>query len=508
MFVVYKTRLALQAVFFIVLTPLPVRSQAGDELATESHHAKELMAAGQFAEAIPIYKRLVKSLPGNDGLVLNLALAEEMSGRPAEAVPHFQAVLKNQPENLPALLSLSMALVQLGRSREAIAPLQKVTALDPANSNAIGMLAEAEASQKQFEQAALHFRELTSRQESDPRVWYGLGKSYESLANGAFERLNKVAPGSPWVAELLADSRVQTHQYRSAFFFYREAQRKLPDLPCIHSGLADVYRSTGHLDWAAAEQKLVQSKPATNCKAHNAACSFLSGDYLDAATVPGSQSASPASLFWATKAYNRLAADAFNRLTQLPESVEIHAFKAQLARDHRQNLEAAEEWRAALKLNPDDDKLKRQLAAALFDAKDYQSALALIKEQLAKDPQSPELNYLMGGSLFRTEKPDKALPYLEAAVRAQPEHLAANATLGLTLVALNKDADAIPYLRKALTLDDDGSLHYSLARAYRAAGHTAQATEAMQQYQKIQKQNQEINDQLSREAEITAPHSE
>jgi tetratricopeptide (TPR) repeat protein len=79
--------------------------------------------------------------------------------------------------------------------------------------------------------------------------------------------------------------------------------------------------------------------------------------------------------------------------------------------------------------------------------------------------------------------------------------------LGLTLEALSKNAEAIPYLKKALALDDDGSLHYSLARAYRAAGLTQLASGAMQEYQKIQKQNQEINDQLAKEAEITAPPS-
>src|SRR5690242_2529035 len=53
-------------------------SAQGDDLALQSHHAKELMASGRFEEAIPIYERLVRALPGNEGLVLNLGLAEYM----------------------------------------------------------------------------------------------------------------------------------------------------------------------------------------------------------------------------------------------------------------------------------------------------------------------------------------------------------------------------------------------------------------------------------------------
>jgi predicted Zn-dependent protease len=428
-----------------------------------------------------------------------------MAGQHARSIPNFEAALKIQPDNIPALVSLSMARLKLNQSREALAPLRKLTALDPANLNALGMLADAELSQNLFADAATHYRKLTAADATDPRAWYGLGKAYESLATRTFDRLNKSAPQSPYVATLLADTRVQRRQYRSAFFFYRQAQRKLPDLPGIHAGLALVYRNTGHDDWAASEQKLEQTLPAPDCKTQTAECAFLSEHFLDAAE--SSSANSPANLFWATKAYNQLAVEAFDRLSQLPESVQIHALKAQILHDHKQNLEAANEWRAALELAPDDNLVKMQLATALFDASDYQSAIPLLEEQLAQEPKSPDLNYLLGASLWRTEQPEKALPYLQFSVQGHSTNLPADAALGLTLVALNKNSEAVPYLKIALPLDTDGSLHYSLARAYRAAGQTQLASEAMQQYQKIQKQNQDINDQLAKEAEISAPEA-
>lgn len=461
------------------------------------------MADHRFSEAIPIYEHLVKAVPGNPGLLLNLALAEEMAGQHVRAIPNFETVLKTQPDNIPALVSLSMARLQLNQSREALAPLRKLIALDPSDLNALGMLAGAELNQNLFVEAAAHYRKLTTADATDPRAWFGLGKAYESLATNAFDRLNKSAPQSPYVASLLADTRLQRRQYRSAFFFYREAQGKLPDLPGIHAGLALVYRNTGHDDWAASEEKLEQALPVPDCPTPTSECAYRSGRFLEAAQ--SASASSPASLFWATKAYNQLAVQAFDRLSQLPESVQIHALKAQILRDHKQNLEAANEWRAALKLAPDDATVKLQLATALFDANDYQSAIPLLEEQLAQEPKSPDLNYLLGASLWRTEQPEKALPYLQLSVQGHSTNLPADAALGLTLVALNKNSEAISYLKKALPLDSDGSMHYSLARAYRAAGQTQLANEAMRQYQKIQKQNREINDQLAKEAEISAP---
>jgi tetratricopeptide (TPR) repeat protein len=504
--VCFKKRLALQAAFFIFagVAQLVAQGASEQELAAESRRAKELMAAHQFAEAIPIYEKLVKAVPGNAGLLLNLAMAEELGGRPAASIPHFEAVLKAQPDNLPALLSLSMARLELNQPREAIPSLRKAIQLDPDNVNAIGMLANAEMSQQLFDEAAQHYRELTMKDENDPRAWYGLAKAYESLSMKTFDRLNKAAPESPYVAALLADTRLERRQFRSAFFFYRDAGQKMPDLPGIHAGLAEVYRETGHADWASSELQHEKALTAPDCHAKTAKCAFLNGKPMDAAKA-AMQGAGPEDLFWATKAYNQLAGQAFDRLTQLPESVQIHAFKAQMYRDHRQLKEAADEWRAALKLSPDDREVKRQLAAALFDAKDYQATMPIAQEELTREPGAPDLNYLVGASLFRTEQPEKALPYLETAVKGNPEILPAYAALGLTLVALNRNADAIPYLRKALPLDDDGSIHYSLSRAYRAAGDTPHATEAMQEYQKIQKQNQQIDAELSKEAEISAP---
>ncbi len=83
--------------------------------------------------------------------------------------------------------------------------------------------------------------------------------------------------------------------------------------------------------------------------------------------------------------------------------------------------------------------------------------------------------------------------------------LPAQAALGMVLVLLNRSDEAIPHLEKALSLDDDGSLHYSLARAYGSAGKKDQAQKAMQQYQQIRAKNQEVNDELAKESEIAGP---
>jgi len=476
-----------------------------EEQARDSERAKQMMAAGRFEEAIPIYRQLVQALPGNTGLLLNLALAEHMAGHEREAIPHFEAVLKVQPNLTPASFSLAQAHLALNQPAQAIAPLKKVVAAEPKNADARGMLASALLDLGRAGESASQYRELTALSPNDARAWYGLGSAYQAIAAGVFEQLSKADPTSPYVSALVADTRVQRRQFRSAFFFYNEALKQLPGLHGIHAALADVYRKSGHTDWAAAEDAKEQALPAPDCAAHAAECEFLAGHDLKLTTLPHTPPPSAAALYWQAKAANELALQAFFRLGQLPPSVEMHRLKAEIARGQNQHLESVQEWRAALELSPGNPRLQQELAISLFLAGDYKSSLEIAGALLKLDPKSAEFNFMAGDSLLRLEEPEKAVPYLEAALAADPKLAAARASLGLALSRLGKYAPAVPLLEKALDLDDDGSLHYQLARAYQASGQAEKARTAMAQYQEILKRNQEQKDEVAREAQIGPP---
>ncbi len=496
----------MRAVFFFALAACCARLCIAqhEDLAALSREAKQLMAAGHFAEAVPICERLVKAVPGNTGLMLNLALAQEMAGHPAKAVPWFEEVLKTEPQNVPALTSLGTVQLQLNHPQLALAPLKNLLALEPSNHDARGMLAGALMGVERFDDAAEQYRQLTAENATDAKSWYGLGEAYESLATRAFGRISQRAPQSPYVAALIASSRLDRQQYRSAFFFFRQTEDKLPKLRGLHAGLAKIYKETGHPDWAAIEEKEEESVPGPNCSTGAVECYFVQNRYLDSAKAAATNS-SDSSLYWGAKRCNQLALEAFGHLSGLPESVELHALKARVLHGHNQDVQAANEWRAALLLSPGNQRLKNELATSLFLAHDYKPAMLLMDELLQNDANSADLNFMMGESLLRTEQPDKAVPYLETALHVNNAMLPAHASLGLALAKLNRGGDAIPHLEKALTLDDDGSLHYSLARAYQQAGNSQRSRELMAKYQRIQKQNLEQKDELAKDTQISPP---
>ena len=497
-----RGRLAWRAAFFLVLAGACAAQD--QDLAKLSNDARQLMAEGKFEQAIPICEQLVKAVPGNSGLVLNLGLAQEMAGHPAKAVPLFEQVLKTEPGNVPALMELAGSQMELNQPKLALAPLRKVLSEQPANHDAREMLAGALSAADELEQAAEQYRKLTSADAADAKAWYGLGKTYESLSERLFERISKSDTESPYAAALIGYSRLSQQQYKSAFFFFRQAEQKLPNLRGLHAVMAKIYQETGHADWAAVEEKAEESLPAPNCAVAPAECAFMQNHYLESAKA-GSKSAAAGSLFWAVKAYNQLAIEAFGRLGGLAESVELHALKAQILHGHKQELEAAKEWRAALNLAPGDHRLESELARSLFLAHDYKGAMELVQKLLAGDGTSPHLNFIMGESLLRTEQPGEAVSYLEKTIRADSKMLPAHASLGLALARLDRNAEAIPHLEKALALDDDGSLHYALARAYQEAGNAERSRDLMVEYQRIQKQNEEQKEALVKEIQIAPP---
>ena len=463
------------------------------DLALKSRQAKELMAAERYAEAVPIYAELVRAVPNNPGLILNLGLAQQMAGQHRDAIRQFEAALKLQPDLYPAWASLGASYVDLGEPVKAITPLEKALALAPREPGPRQMLGEALYSIGRFEPAARQFQQLSEMEPGNPRAWRLLGESYEALAQRAFERLDKLGQGSAWWLALVAETRLSQQQYGAAFALYREALAKMPAMRGVHAALAEIYRSTGHPDWAATEQKKEPRPP--DCARPTLECAFRAGRFLEAAR--GAQSPTLESYYWQCRAYNELARQAFSGLTQLPPSGELHRFRARMESGRGRRLEAANQLREALKLTPRDPQLRIELAAALRAGRDHQGAQAVLEELLRADPEAAPLNFMYGDTLLSLEQPEKAIPYLEKALRRDPKQLRVRASLGVAYARTGQAERAIPHLKAALELDADGSLHYQLARAYQATGQGELAKPILQKYQELQQRAQPEKPQIT-----------
>ena len=497
---------AAQAFLFCFISFLLPSSSFGqsDDLAMKSQRAKEFMADGKFREAVPLYRELNQAVPNNPGLLLNLGMALHMAGDERNSIPQLQAAVKLDSKLTPAWLFLGAARLELGQTLSGLEALKMVLSLQPDHPGALEMLAGALLSLDRAAEAADQYRKLADLDPESSPAWYGLGRSYESLSVRAFDELQKTAPESVYWLALVAEARLREQEFSSAFYLYRHALEKAPAMRGLHAAVAEIYRQTGHADWANVEEEKERQLSQPDCGTQILECQFGQGKFSVLLTSAKGGN-TPESYYWRSRASNELALQAFTRLGQLAPSAEQHELKAHIYTTKKRYMEAAEEWREALKLSPTDKQIQKQLAISLKFNQDYVEALPILQELLRGQPTSAELNYLVGDTLLDLQRVEEAIPLLKRAVGREPKLLAAHKSLARADLAAGKAVEAIAHLKVALATDEDGSLHYQLARAYQASGQPGLAKQILADYGKVQRSAVATSEAAKRQMEITPP---
>jgi len=497
---------AAQALLFCLASILSASSSfaQSDDLAMKSQRAKEFMADGKFAAAVPLYRELNRAVPNNPGLLLNLGMALHMAGDERDSIPQLEAAVKLDPKLAPAWLFLGAARLQVGKAPAAVEALKMVLGLQPDHRGALEMLAGALLSLERPTEAADQYRKLAELDPESSSAWYGLGRSYESLSVRAFDELQKTAPESAYWLALVADARLRDQQLSSAFYLYRRAMEKAPAMQGLHRAVAEIYRQTGHPDWASMEDEKELRIPRPDCHTQTFECQFKEGQFsLLLANTKGAKT--PESRYWHSRACNELALQAFTRLGQLPPSLEQHELKANIYAGQKKYADAVVEWREAAKLSPADKQIQKQLAISMKLGQDYGGALPILQNLLAGQSASAELSFLTGETLVDLQRVEEAIPLLRRALAHDPKLLAAHKALARAYLAAGRAAEAIPHLQAALATDEDGSLHYQLASAYQASGQVGLSRQTLLEYQTIQRSAVAARAAAQQEVEITAP---
>jgi predicted Zn-dependent protease len=468
--------------FLLVVRPCGAQQTV---LAAQSHRAKQAMTEGRFEEAVALYSDLVRREPENAGFVLDLGLALHSAGRYREAVKQFEAYLKRRGDRGEVWLLLGLDYQKLGEPERALSPLERALRADPNNKTADLELAQALLSAGRPAEAETQLLRLTASHPDFAEGWQALGLTYVALARRAFSELEKVAPGSAYHDVLLARSLVERNQYYLGFHEYQQALGKDPRLRAVYEGLAEVYRRTGHPDWAATEEERARRLPAPDCARRNLECVFVAGNYPELTKLAQERKTAD-SLYWLARGYSELSLEALARLDQMPQSPAIHDLLAEAYRIQGKYDLCVKEWQEALRLAPDDRRQKAGLARALWLNREYDQARPLLDELARTEPESAELNYELGDTLLRgQDAAEKALPFLERAAHLAPEDKAIHASLGRAYVRVGEPKKAIPHFKAALGLDDEGTLYYQLAQAYQKAGQKDLARQAMREFKEI-----------------------
>ena len=489
-----------------LLLPNPVLAsqQPRPDPAALAKEAWGALSAHRFEEAITIYEGLVRASPDVAGFRMNLGIAHYLAEQYAKSLRELELAVRTDPSLTTAYVYLGASHLETGNHNQAVTALREFVRREPDDPKTLQMLGDALLAVQQFEEAARPFKTLSRVAPNNPEAWYGLVRSYKSLAGGAFEQVHKMAPESAYWFSLMGFARLAQKLYDYAFFFYRKALEKQPGMRGIHTAISEVYEKTDHPEWAAQERKKEEQLGKPDCVAARAECDFLEGRFQDV-LASGRKEKTPQAYYWQALSYDQLAEEAFSKFQALPPSFSRHRLRAEIQQQQGSDFEAASEWRKALDLSPGDPTARKGLAQALMKTRDYQATWPVVENLLREDPESAQLHCMAGDILLNLRRPGEAIPFLMTALQKDPGRVQANASLGSAYLSTGETAKAIPHLKLALEADQDGSRHYQLARAYQREGETALASEMLRKHQEIQEAQRDREEQFDRNVQITPP---
>jgi tetratricopeptide (TPR) repeat protein len=222
-----------------------------------------------------------------------------------------------------------------------------------------------------------------------------------------------------------------------------------------------------------------------------ALCSFDAADFqatsLAAQRLKKNSETRAEGLYWESKADQRLAIGALVRAGEIDaDSPRMHVLLGDVFRQKRRWDEAEAEYRKAVALDPMSRNARLSLAITLFSELKTDEAFNLNESLLTEDAADPEANLLAGEILVQRNQFPQAEPYLLKCANLKPELVPGyHALLGRVYAETDRVQAAIAEYKLGLSTDEDGSIHYQLARLYQKSGNKAAAEEAFKESKRL-----------------------
>ena len=220
-------------------------------------------------------------------------------------------------------------------------------------------------------------------------------------------------------------------------------------------------------------------------------CSFYAADFrttsLAAQRLRKNADTLVQGLYWESKADQKLATGALARAGEIDaNSTRMHGLLGDVFREQRRWDDAEAEYRKAVALDPNGHNARLGLAITLFTELKTDDALSIDESLLAEDAANPGANLLAGEIFVQRNQFSEAEPYLLKCANLMPELVPRyHALLGRVYAETDRIHEAMAEYKLGLSTDENGSIHYQLARLYQKSGNKAAAQEAFAESKRL-----------------------
>jgi tetratricopeptide (TPR) repeat protein len=282
----------------------------------------------------------------------------------------------------------------------------------------------------------------------------------------------KLRPSLSKIQALLGIGEKRTGSFDTARRDLEEAFPKVQDKKIrIETGmeLIEIYSGTENLDKAASVVNELQKLEPTN----------------------------EAVLYTSYRIYSDLAAESLLSLSVVnPSSARLHQAMAHELAKRGNTAEAIENYRAALKLEPQLPGLHLELAemlSTLSTPAGQQEAEKEYKAALEANPADEQAECRLGDIALQRDDLKEASERYQHALQIQPDDPEASIGLAKVFIAMDQPQKAEPLLQHALKIDPTSALaHFRLSAVYRQTGRPAEAKHELEEFQKYK----EMKDKL------------
>lgn len=235
--------------------------------------------------------------------------------------------------------------------------------------------------------------------------------------------------------------------------------------------LIDIYSGTGDLDKAAATVSVLR----------------------------GMEPANEAILYTAYRIYSDLADESMLTMAIVaPKSARMRQLMAHELAKHGDTAEAIENYRVALKIDPQLPGLHFELAEMLNTSSvrgAQEEAESEYKKALEVNPSDAPSESRLGDIAARRNDLNEAYKRYTRALELRPDDAEASLGLAKVLMTMGQPQKAEALLEHVVQLDPTSAVaHFRLSTVYRQTGRTADAKHELEEYQKYKEMKEKLRD--------------
>jgi tetratricopeptide (TPR) repeat protein len=413
--------------------------------------AESYSSSTEWSFAVIRFQNALALSPNRPGLHVRLGEVFLRAGRLDQAAQEFEQELRISPNDLRAIVRRGEVKLIQGDTGAALEDWTRALIMDEPRVERVLGIHETRIGGGAIEQLPDSLRQRI--QSAAPQI----RERHDAAANLAIAFLAAQDGGS------LADDAEATHSTKAA----PAAQA------CLERNVVKALNAGRYSSVSSCLLRVLTPSSPRDLRIAIAQALFELGEYenaLNALTgLPNQQS--PPAFYWRARSFEQLATQAYFRLYQAePNSYRVHELTGDLEAAKGNDAKAMEEYRTAIAMKPSVPNLHYSLGHLLWKGLKTDEARKELNAELELSPRHSGALHDLGNTYLLEHQPEKALAYLTRALEVEPEDADIHRDLGTAYADLHDYAKAETEFKAATAGDQDGSIHYKLARVYQAEG--------------------------------------